>query len=39
MAIAGRTLFGIDTSGEADALGEALTVALHWTDTPRARCR
>jgi cytochrome P450 len=33
MAVAGRTLFGIDTSAEADTLGQAMTVALHWTDT------
>lgn len=31
MAIAGKTLFDADTFGEADALGEALTVALNWT--------
>jgi cytochrome P450 len=33
MAVAGRTLFGIDTSGEADTLAQAMTVALHWIDT------
>jgi cytochrome P450 len=33
MAVAGRTLFGMDTSGEADTLAQAMTVALHWTDT------
>jgi cytochrome P450 len=33
MAVAGRTLFGIDTSSEADTLAQAMTVALHWTDT------
>jgi cytochrome P450 len=32
MAVAGRTLFGIDTTGEAESLGDALTTALHWTD-------
>jgi cytochrome P450 len=32
MAVAGRTLFGIDTSREADTLAQAMTVALHWTD-------
>ncbi|HEY2735834.1 MAG TPA: cytochrome P450, partial [Polyangiales bacterium] len=32
MAVAGRTLFGIDTTGDADALGHAMTVALQWTD-------
>lgn len=31
MAVAGRTLFDIDTFDETDELGEALTVALHWT--------
>ena len=31
MAIAGRTLFDADTFDEADALGEALTVALDWS--------
>jgi cytochrome P450 len=33
MAVAGRTLFGMDTVSEADTLSEALTVALHWVDT------
>jgi cytochrome P450 len=32
MAVAGRTLFGIDTFGEADALAQALTVTLQWAD-------
>ncbi len=32
MAVAGRTLFGIDTFDEADALGQALTTALTWAD-------
>jgi cytochrome P450 len=32
MAVAGRTLFGIDTFDEADTLGDALTVALKWAD-------
>ncbi len=32
MAVAGRTLFGIDTFDEADELGKALTVALSWAD-------
>jgi cytochrome P450 len=32
MAVAGRTLFGIDTFDEADTLGHALTVALQWVD-------
>ncbi len=31
MAVAGKTLFDIDTFGETDEIGEALTVALHWT--------
>jgi cytochrome P450 len=31
MAVAGKTLFDIDTFDETDDLGEALTVALHWT--------
>ncbi|MEZ4299672.1 MAG: cytochrome P450 [Polyangiaceae bacterium] len=31
MAVAGKTLFGIDTFGETDELGEALTTTLHWT--------
>jgi cytochrome P450 len=31
MSIAGKTLFGADTFSEADAIGEALTVALDWT--------
>jgi cytochrome P450 len=30
MRIAGKTLFDIDTLDEADELGAALTVALHW---------
>lgn len=30
MSIAGRTLFDADTFSEADAIGEALTVALEW---------
>ena len=30
MAIAGKTLFDIDTFGESDELGAALTVALEW---------
>lgn len=30
MAIAGKALFDADTFGEADELGEALTVALEW---------
>jgi cytochrome P450 len=32
MAVAGSTLFGIDTFDEADTLGQALTVALEWAD-------
>ncbi len=32
MSVAGRTLFGIDTSDEADVIGHALTIALHWAD-------
>jgi cytochrome P450 len=32
MAVAGRTLFGIDTSADAESLGDALTTALQWTD-------
>jgi cytochrome P450 len=32
MAVAGTTLFGIDTFDEADTLGQALTVALSWAD-------
>jgi cytochrome P450 len=31
MSIAGKTLFDADTFTEADAIGDALTVALHWT--------
>jgi cytochrome P450 len=31
MSIAGKTLFGAHTFTEADAIGEALTVALEWT--------
>lgn len=31
MAVAGKTLFDIDTFGETDELGEALTVALAWS--------
>lgn len=31
MAVAGKTLFDVDTFGETDEIGEALTVALHWT--------
>ena len=31
MAVAGKTLFDIDTFDETDEIGEALTVALHWT--------
>lgn len=36
MAIAGRTLFSVDTFGEADELGAALTVALDWAGTQSA---
>jgi cytochrome P450 len=32
MNVAGRTLFGLDTTAEADAIGRALTVALDWVD-------
>ena len=32
MAVAGRTLFGMDTIDESDALGQALTVALTWAN-------
>lgn len=32
MNVAGRTLFGIDTTDEADTLGHALTVALDWAN-------
>lgn len=32
MSVAGRTLFGIDTLGETDEIGKALTVALQWAD-------
>ncbi len=31
MAVAGSTLFGIDTFSETDEIGHALSVALHWT--------
>jgi cytochrome P450 len=31
MAVAGKTLFDVDTFGETDEIGEALTVALHWS--------
>lgn len=37
MSVAGRTLFDVDMFGEADELGEALTVALHWTGTQASR--
>ena len=37
MAVAGRTLFGIDTFDEADDLGRALTVALRWADFATTR--
>lgn len=30
MAVAGKTLFDVDTLGESDAIGEALQVALDW---------
>jgi cytochrome P450 len=33
MAVAGKTLFDIDTFGEADELGAALTTALEWAGT------
>lgn len=36
MAIAGRTLFDIDTFGESDELGAALTTALEWAGTQSA---
>jgi cytochrome P450 len=32
MGIAGRTLFDADTFGEADAIGDAITTALDWTN-------
>lgn len=32
MNVAGRTLFGMDTTDEADSLGHALTVALDWAN-------
>lgn len=32
MDVAGRTLFGFDTTDEADTIGHALTVALEWVD-------
>jgi cytochrome P450 len=31
MSIAGKTLFDADTFGEADAIGDAVSVALDWT--------
>lgn len=31
MSIAGKTLFDVDTFGEADEIGRALTAALEWT--------
>jgi cytochrome P450 len=37
MAVAGRTLFGMDTFDEADELGEVLTVALRWADYASTR--
>jgi cytochrome P450 len=37
MSVAGKTLFGIDTFDESDALGHALTVALHWADLATLR--
>jgi cytochrome P450 len=32
MTVVGSALFGVDTFGEADALGEALTTALGWVN-------
>ncbi|HET6333541.1 MAG TPA: cytochrome P450 [Polyangiales bacterium] len=32
MNVAGRTLFGMDTSDEADEIGRALTVSLDWAN-------
>ena len=37
MAVAGRTLFGIDTFEEADELGHVLTVALNWANYASTR--
>jgi cytochrome P450 len=37
MAVAGRTLFGIDTFDEADELGRVLTVALEWVNYASTR--
>lgn len=37
MAVAGRTLFGIDTFEETDALGDALTTALDWAGEESGR--
>jgi cytochrome P450 len=37
MAVAGRTLFGMDTFDEADELGSLLTVALSWADYASTR--
>lgn len=37
MAVAGKTLFGIDTFGESDALGDALTTALDWAGEESGR--
>jgi cytochrome P450 len=32
MNVAGRTLFGMDTTDDADVIGHALTVALNWAN-------
>ena len=37
MAVAGRTLFGMDTFDEADDLGQVLTVALSWANYASSR--
>jgi len=37
MSVAGKTLFGIDTFDESDAIGHALTVALHWANDATLR--
>jgi cytochrome P450 len=36
MSVAGRALFDADTEAEADAIGEAITTALHWVNDESA---
>lgn len=37
MAVAGRTLFGIDTSDDTNRIGDALTIALDWASRGSSR--